>query len=361
MNISGRKKVLIDLCALKYPFSGFEYVNHNFALAISQLDAPDIEFTFLVPGSSYWNYGKNVKYRNIDILLSNNIALLNYDYDLWHSTYQTARHNPPKKIKSILTIHDLNFLGEKHQKKHPKYLNRIQNKIKRSSHLTYISKFTQVEVNKHLNIDKTIKSDVIYNGVNFENNETRRPEGLKNDAPFLFNIGLMRPKKNIHTLIPFLKKLQGYNLVFAGADHTSAYANEIRTLINENNLGHKVTILGPVSETEKNYLFEHCEAFLFPTLNEGFGIPIIEAMNHGKPIFCSNKSSLPEIGSNHAFYWQNFDPDHMLDIFNDGLSSFSADVVKKSATQKEHAQSFTWKKNALSYLKLYRELLNLPG
>lgn len=54
-------------------------------------------------------------------------------------------------------------------------------------------------------------------------------------------------------------------------------------------------------------LYESCVAFLFPSITEGFGLPVIEAMSFGTPVFLSNSSSLPEVGGNEAFYWNSYE------------------------------------------------------
>jgi len=62
-----------------------------------------------------------------------------------------------------------------------------------------------------------------------------------------------------------------------------------------------VSLLGTISESDKIFYYKNCLAFAFPSLREGFGFPVLEAMTFGKPVFLSNKTSLPEIGGSHAF------------------------------------------------------------
>ena len=113
---------------------------------------------------------------------------------------------------------------------------------------------------------------------------------------------------------------------------------------------------GGVSEEDKSYLYHHCEAFLFPSIAEGFGLPVIEAMLCSRPVFCSNRTSLEEIGGNFAFFWKNFETDYMVETFYKGLELFKDETYKLK--QKEYAKSYTYKKNVSEYVKLYKELLN---
>ena len=98
-----------------------------------------------------------------------------------------------------------------------------------------------------------------------------------------------------------------------------------------------------------------CEAFLFPSIAEGFGLPVIEAMLCGKPVFCSNRTSLKEIGGEFAFFWNNFESGEMVKIFNNGLAKFKDEDFKNR--QFAYATQFTHKKNIEGYLNIYRELL----
>ncbi|HOK51883.1 MAG TPA: glycosyltransferase, partial [Bacteroidales bacterium] len=174
------------------------------------------------------------------------------------------------------------------------------------------------------------------------------------DDPYLFTIGQCLPKKNFHVLLPFVKLLEGrYKLIIAGESDT-AYGAQLRKLIDQLKLRNIVYLPGPVSEAEKQYLYQHCSAFVFPSLAEGFGLPVVEAMLNKKPVFCSDRTSLKEIGSTHAFFWHSFEPDYMREVFEQGMLAFNEE---KSEAAYQYAQQFTWQKNAEEYYKLYRELL----
>ena len=72
-------------------------------------------------------------------------------------------------------------------------------------------------------------------------------------------------------------------------------------------LEERIILPGEISDMDKYWLYKNCEAFVFPSMYEGFGLPVIEAMNFGKPVFLSTFSSLPEVGGKYALYWENFD------------------------------------------------------
>ncbi|MNR21059.1 Glycosyl transferases group 1 [compost metagenome] len=99
---------------------------------------------------------------------------------------------------------------------------------------------------------------------------------------------------------------------------------------------------------------KNCTAFLFPSIREGFGLPPIEAMSFGKPIFLSDKTSLPEIGGDVSNYWTNFDPEYMKEILFNGLTHFENNKTEIENQLKRRATSFDWKIAAAEYLKVYR-------
>jgi len=114
-------------------------------------------------------------------------------------------------------------------------------------------------------------------------------------------------------------------------------------------------LIGKVDENNKYHLYKNCKAFVFPSLTEGFGLPVIEAMSLGKPVFLSNLTSLPEIGGNEAFYWNNFNSEEMIEVVKTGLNEFEKDSGKQQRII-EWAKQFSWENAAKAYLKLYETI-----
>ncbi|MBT8296628.1 MAG: glycosyltransferase, partial [Gramella sp.] len=98
--------------------------------------------------------------------------------------------------------------------------------------------------------------------------------------------------------------------------------------------------------------------FVFTSLFEGFGLPPIEAMAYGKPVFLANQTSLPEIGGSEAFYWDKFDPDYMVEVFEKGMNAFDNNKVSYQEKLKVRANSFNWDHTATEYLELYSRVLS---
>lgn len=277
-------------------------------------------------------------------------------YSLWHATTQNTRYLPlDERIPVVLTIHDLNFLREKPPEAWRNNLRGVQVLIDRAVAVTTISKFVAEEVRSYLDLgEKPLR--VIYNGlIATDHLEAERP-AFVNGSPFLFSIGDIVRKKNFHVLIDLMTRLPQYRLIVAGNDG-AAYADEIHRLAAKAGVLDRVVLPGIVSDATRYWLYKNCEAFLFPSLTEGFGLPVIEAMRFGKPVFLSNTTSLPEIGGPLAFYWTSFDGAAMFDVFRAGMASFAGDP-SYPAQLAARANQFSWDQAAAEYLAFYREILD---
>ena len=113
-----------------------------------------------------------------------------------------------------------------------------------------------------------------------------------------------------------------------------------------------------LSEGQKAWLYARCSGFVFPSLAEGFGLPPIEAMHFGKPVFLARRSCLPEIGGSAADYFDDFDAASMRRVVEHGLASRRE--PGRAQAIRDHAAQFDWDRAAASYLGLHRRLLGLP-
>lgn len=280
--------------------------------------------------------------------------------DLWHATDQCCKHFPADpRVPVVLTIHDLNFLREKHKIRVERNQARVQRKVDRASCVTVISEFVAQEVRDHLNLrGKPVR--VIYNGADRTEADApqERPAFLPS-GPFLFTIGAIAPKKNFHVLVPLMQRVPEMKLVIAGPDH-HAYARQIRADAKRLGVADRVLVPGSVTDAQRTWLYAHCEAFLFPSLTEGFGLPVIEAMQHGSPVFCSRRTSLPEVAGPDAFYWESDTPDHLSQVFQAGMARVAADPTLGDRLR-ANAARFDWDQTAREYLEVYREVLGVSA
>ncbi|MGD2034596.1 MAG: glycosyltransferase family 1 protein [Bacteroidales bacterium] len=346
--------VLIDIYKTNDPYSGLGQFSFHYAKHILRVKPEDYDLHFL---------GK----RDPDISANSDVTFLpanwqkrylpslNKRFDLWHSLHQFPSHRPAGNTLHILTIHDLNFLVEKNDKKAAKYLYRLNKNVKRADILTTISDYTKKQLFEHIDI-KNKPVHTIYNGVELPVAEHPAKPGYVDTQDFFFTIGIVTMKKNFHTLVPLMHSFPGMKLVIAGNNNTS-YARQIIDSLKVHKLENRVILAGKISDEEKYWLYSNCRAFLFPSLAEGFGLPVIEAMLAGKPVFLSKHASLPEIGGRLAYYWDNFEPGHMAKVIKTNLNVFYKDQAARSTELINYAQKYSWKECIRKYLELYRDLL----
>lgn len=276
---------------------------------------------------------------------------------LWHTTHQDSDYGPiGRSMRHLLTIHDLNFLEEMpDEARKAERMRALRAKVALADALAFDSHFVAEEARRHLEIeDKSIQ--VIHLGADFAPcPDLPPPTWLDPSRPFLFAVGLVLPKKNFHVLVDMVRGMPDYQLVIAGYDR-KPYGVELRNRIKEAGLGHRVFLPGSITEGQKWWFYHCCESFVFPSLLEGFGIPVLEAMNCGKPVFLSRRTSLPEVGGPEACYWEGFDPDEMRTAYLAGIEEFRRDAGRAQRIR-DWAARFTWKVAAKKYLDLYRRWL----
>ena len=347
-----KKNILICLDLIKHPFSGMGRVSADFSAQLSKTD--DFEYSFLIPPGHNISYLNGKDKRILNMFRKFSSGYMRH-YDICHVLHQLPKFSFRKAKKVVLTVHDLNYRYTKSSIKQKKYKRIVQTAINKADYICFISEFTKNECFRYLQVPDHVPTAVIYNGVNDLPAPSKQPEWCPKDE-FLFSIGQFLTKKNFHVLIPFLKMLpENVSLVIAGQNQTG-YGKELKVIIKEFHLEKRVILPGSVSEEEKSFLYQHCKAFVFPSIAEGFGLPVIEAMKCRKPVFCSDRTSLKEIGNRYAFFWHDFEPEQMLNVFEKGMAKFETDETFKEE-QLKYANSYTWEKNVSEYIKIYQKLL----
>ena len=346
--------IILDCERMKYKYTGlFEYCLRlsNALLATKTGDDHLViytqkeNFNFFPEGTTFKPQSKLHKYF---------LPKINTEIEIWHSSHQTSSYLPANRnAKIVITIHDLNFLyEEKSNFKRKCYLKKHQINIDRADHIVAISEYTKQDILKHLKVDVPIT--VIYNGCDVEKFPQHNAPVYKPKKDFLFALGTNNAKKNFHVL-PCLIKNTNLELIIAGAGDSS-YVNRIKKEAAFCGVEDRVKIIGPVSKEDKYWYYKNCQAFLFPSIAEGFGIPVIEAMLFGKPTFLSTATSLPEIGGDCAYYFENFEPEHMQEIFRSGMKDFALNRPEQSIIN--HASQFNWNNSARVYWEVYRSLMH---
>ncbi|MEN9667463.1 MAG: D-inositol 3-phosphate glycosyltransferase [Planctomycetota bacterium] len=277
----------------------------------------------------------------------------------WHVTNQMSRYWPlDPRVPVILTIHDLNFLHEApHDEQFAtaaRKLADIQRKIDRAAVIVTDSLFVAQDVTRHLVLhNKPVH--VVPLGVPLPVPASTSRPGFLPPGPFLFTVGNCLAHKNFHVLLDLLEKLPGQRLVIGGKKATP-YGDYLEREVAARRLGDRVALPGEVSDADRQWLYENCEAFLFPSLTEGFGFPVLEAMLCGKPVFMSRRTSLPEIAGDHGYFFDAYDGAALAAAYWSGMGRYHSDPAAAERAR-EHARSFSWQRMARGYAAVYAGLL----
>lgn len=278
---------------------------------------------------------------------------------LWHVTHQTSKYLPfDNRVPVILTVHDLNFLHTIDSSHHPerirRHLDHVQKLVNRSHTIVTDSQFVADDLARHIDVSSK-PIHVIPLGLTKSNVVgTDRPHWMP-EGPFLFSIGNFLQHKNFHVLIKMMKQLPHYKLIIAGKKETP-YG---KTVIRERDIAgltDRIILPGVINDSERHWLFNNCDVFVFPSLTEGFGFPVLEAMQFGKPVVMSNLTSLPEIAGDNGFFFPSYKATEMSKAVLDAAKAFrnNPSLVIKS---RQHAESFSWQATAQQYADIYRTVL----
>ncbi|ACU08585.1 glycosyl transferase, group 1 [Flavobacteriaceae bacterium 3519-10] len=355
-----KNKVLIDLERLRYPRSGIATIFSHLAQGLESLPQSNIQLNLFAPSEPSNSGFPVLRWKKWSKLN----PFLGQKFDLVHVSHQLSSyfHNKPKHQKKIVTLHDLNFLHENFsESKLKRNISRVNKNLQNADVVVCISEFVKQDYlkNQHLfKIQANQEVEVIYNGLKFPDTSKLFDLGefeFLNNKKYFLNIGVLFPKKNQLSILKTMHLLDE-DLVLVVSGSKKEYEAEVLKYIKDNHLENRVHILRDISDDQKHALIQHCEAMIHPSLAEGFGIPPIEAMHFGKPVFLSRLTSLPEIGGEQAFYFDDFEPLAMSQTIKNGMDTYRFDL-KLAANLKSWAQQFDYRKMAQDYYSLYKKVL----
>lgn len=267
--------------------------------------------------------------------------------------WNTLSVEPSTKV--VLTVHDLSplimpeFYGLKARIWH-RLLN-IPKLIARADKLIAVSEFTMLSLIEKMGVSAN-KITVAPLGVDHDNyrphlsidrlREVRNIYGLPGD--FILFVGTVEPRKNLARLIEAFEEVkEPISLVIAGKLGWKYGA--ILKQIERSPKRRKIMLIGYVPEADKPYIMKLARVFAWPSLYEGFGLPVIEAMAVGTPVVTSNVSSLPEVAGDSAIL---VNPYNTSDIANAITTLHVNEVLRDHYIQKglERSKEFSWKKCA---------------
>ncbi len=258
-----------------------------------------------------------------------------------------------KKAKIIVPIYDLTtkIMPDDHTLKTVKvHQLRMERAVKYASFITFLSKSCRDDFFRFFSFD-IAKTEIIYPSTKIKNKKASSFDKVSKkfeiQKPYFLSVSTLQPRKNLNLLVNAFNKYnfnKKFQLVIVGP---KGWGN-----INLPSNNHIIQT-GFVSVGELITLYSSSTLFIYPSLYEGFGLPIIEAMSLGIPVIASNTSSMPEAGGRAAIY---FDPKDENDLVQKMLkfSSLKPDSIKAlSLKSKKHAESFSWNNSAKKLISIY--------
>ena len=354
---------------------GMDYVVLEEIKELQKSDTRNEYFVFVAPGEDHCLQDS----KNVHIIeIGNNFyplweqfslprAVNQLNLDMLHCTSNTA---PIRcKIPLILTLHDIIFLEPRDKSNKSFYQDMgwryrrfvVPRILKKCKRIITVSDFEFNNIITKLQIPEE-KMVMIYNGYNqwfrpVEDTELIYQQYIEEPGYFFF-LGNTDPKKNTErTLIAYSKylELSDVKRKLLMADLDRGYLEEI---INRNDIGNirdHIVIPGYIKNADLPYIYNNAFAFLYTSLRESFGIPLLEAMACGTPVITSNTSSMPEIGGPEVIM---VNPQNVQEITEKMLLLEKDDALYQK--QKEigliRAQQFSWKYTAEQLLTVYEDV-----
>lgn len=286
--------------------------------------------------------------------LFTSLYILIYRPDILHLTYYPEYYFKKKKLnyKLVITIFDLIHEIYIYKYNYKKEANLKKNIIHCADHIICISNNTKKDLINFYKVDES-KITVIYLGYD-PSKQTSKIENIRIIKPFFLYVGSRGRYKNF---IKFLEAFSSSRLLknnldiycFGGGDFTIKELDIIKSL--EMDQSQVKYFFG--NDKELNYLYSKALAFVFPSLYEGFGLPLLESMNMGCPVVCSNTSSFPEVVGDSALL---FDPRSKEDIKVKLEEIYTNVNLKQKLIEKgyNNLQRFNWKKCAEETYSVYK-------
>lgn len=370
-------------CNLSFISTHFEKESKKYLKEILDLNQNDLQY----PKSSDFiinkinNYlinhqlqdKKGINFIVNNVIPYNNLKKLAYRSDVYHSPYMPipAELKSVSKIKKFLTVHDLipilypQYFEKNNQ---PLIKNAIES-LEEDGYAICVSQSTKDDLCNYTNINpnQVFVSHLAASHDKFypQNDKTkieivRKKYGIGIEDYFL-SVSTIEPRKNIlHVINSFTSlinsgELKDVNLVLAGTKGWDF--KDVFDQINNSDIKKKIIVTGFVDDEDLASLYSGALAFVYPSLYEGFGLPVLEAMQCGKPVITSNISSLPEVIEDAGILISPKDPDElcqaMLDLYRN--VSLRNELANKAILQ---SKKFTWENCINQNIDAYKFALN---
>lgn len=309
-------------------------------------------------------YKKYLPFTYSHMLIS--ATLVKEKLDVYHSPANVIPYMYPRP--SVITVHDLAIY--KHpswfppgQKFSTKLL--VPKSLHKAKKIIAVSQATKKDIIKLFKISSA-RIETIYQGVvtqrigDAQKNKEYLRKKYKIKDKYILYVGTIEPRKNLisllrafsHLLHNYPKRFKDYQLIITGGEGWKA--KDVFRTIKELDFGQRVKWIGYVSHDDKIALMKNASCFVFPTLYEGFGLPVLEAMSLGVPVITSKVASIPEVTGKAALLVNPNKVNELIEALNKVLGR--VDLRRKMIKEGlEQAQKFSWPKCARETLAIYRK------
>ncbi len=267
----------------------------------------------------------------------------------------------------VVTVHDLGPLT------HPEYFSpkgawimkrSLAQAVKKADGIICVSQSTANELESYVGGNIADRIRVIHEGISPRFVTPPDDAGAKllqtlgiGDVPFILSAGAISPRKNTLSIIKALTQLADripHHLVLAGGDGWSM--QKVREELGGSAIAERVHMAGYVSDAQLKSLFGTASAYLHPSLYEGFGLTVLEAMAQGCPVVTSNVYSLPEVAGDAAILVDPTSVDEIADAI-EAICTDSALAADLAARGRERIKAFSWEACAAGVMDVYRGVL----
>jgi glycosyltransferase involved in cell wall biosynthesis len=361
---------------------GMDMVALELIRALQNIDSPHEFFVFVQPDEDHACLSESDNIKIVELPSSPYPiweqwhlprAVKKYKLDLLHCTSNTA----PLflSVPLVLTLHDIIYLekisfteGTAYQKFGNIYRKwNVPIISKKAKKILTVSDFENQRICSHFGFNKDLVQTV-YNAAGTHFKKIANPQILaetkaKYNLPdnYIFFLGNTDPKKNVRGVLKAISILRSSNLLpckLLMLDINRQYLHDLANDIGDPTIVDEIVFTGYVPNKELPAIYSMATLFLYPSLRESFGIPLVEAMLCEVPIITSNTSSMPEIVSDAAVLCNPFEPQSIADAISMVFANKGKQQEMKDKGLKR-GQMFSWELNAISTLEVYKSFVNL--
>jgi glycosyltransferase involved in cell wall biosynthesis len=273
--------------------------------------------------------------------------------DLFHALNQ--RVDAPAR-RTVTTFHDLFVITGEYSTAEfrERFTEQARQAGRRSDLIIAVSRFTADQVEEFLGVEPS-RIRVIPHGVHVPSESQGAPRQNTSRQNLVLCVGAIQRRKNVARLVRAFERMPAsWRLALAGAADGFGAAEELRAVENSPRKG-DIDVLGYVTQAELEALYRRARVFAFPSLDEGFGMPVLDAMAHSVPVITSRRSALPEVAGDAALLVNPEDPEEIAAALV-RLASDQALCEDLARRGRERAVQYSWDSALARTWDVYREL-----